>query len=1068
MPNFISEDNIEQATINRLVQDNKYDTINCMTTEPETLPDGSGRDNKKQVVLPSLLFQSLCDINLNIPVEVVRRVADELIKTPSTTELMYTNYLNYNKLRNGIQVEYEKNGRKKPDRLKIIDFEHPTSNQFTVVSQLWIKGEVHWRRPDLIIYINGLPIVFIELKNSNIPVKNAYDINLQNYLKDIPYLFHYNQICALSNGTETRLGSFKAGYEHFFEWLKTNDEKENPNRKAIREKAISLEYLIGGLLTKEALVDYIENFILFNRQRTKIIAKNHQYLGVNNVFEAFKNRESLHGKLGVFWHTQGSGKSYSMVMLARKIKHKISGNFTFLIVTDRDDLDTQIYKNFLRTEFITKEEEVQPANSAALREELKTNKTILFTLIHKFRYDKGKEYPILSERDDIIVIVDEAHRTQYKDLAENMRKGLPNAQFLAFTGTPLLGAKRLTNSWFGDYVSEYNFSESIKDNATVPLYYVNGMKEVQLQNDYLDTDLAEILENEELNEAERQRLENHYARELEIIKRDDRLDKIAQHIVYHFPRRGFLGKGMVISVDKFTAVKMYDKVQHYWKEEIKNLNSQIAKLSDEEKRKDLKAIIDYIRKVEMAVVISEEDKEEEKFNKVGLSVKYHRERMTEVDENGYDIEDNFKNPEHPLQLVFVCSMWLTGFDAPSVSTLYLDKPMKGHTLMQTIARANRVYPGKISGIVIGYLDVFKSLKKALLDYASDDSDDVPVKEVDKLYAQLLEVIEDTKDFCLTYKVDLSKVLDENDVFKNLSLFTEFADTLVSKDEVRNEFRVYANTVNNLYEALRPDIFKMDFNAGYKEAILYLKGIIDGKIRPEKLESAKEKINQLLDVSIIAEDNEIHTYNANAGTSIIMATTTPVDLSKLDMDELRKHFKKVKYKNLEISNLREHIEKKLAQMMRKNVTRGKFSERFRLIIEEYNAGGAQNDQFYLKLLKYMEELKAEESRHIKEELTEIELEIYDLLQKDKLTKDELKRVKLAAKELYKTLTEKKKELFVVGWEKDDQPKEKVRNEIMTVLNNYLPDSYDREVFSNKINVIFTHIVDQAMMGYDWVA
>lgn len=1066
MPNFISEDNIEQAAISRLVNENKYDEINCMTAEPENLPDGSGRDNKKQVVLPSVLFQSLCKINPNIPVDVVHKVADELIKTPTTAELMHTNYVNYNKLRNGIQVEYEKNGRKTPDRLKIIDFEESTNNQFTVVSQLWIKGEVHWRRPDLIIYINGLPIVFIELKNSNIPVKNAYDINLQNYLKDIPYLFHYNQICVLSNGTETRLGSFKAGYEHFFEWLKTDDEKESPNRKDIREKAISLEYLIAGLLRKESLIDYVENFILFDRQRVKLIAKNHQYLGVNNVFESFKSRESLKGKLGVFWHTQGSGKSYSMVMLARKIKHKVPGNFTFLVVTDREDLDTQIYKNFLRTEFITKEEKVQPANSSALREELKTNKTILFTLIHKFRYDKGKEYPVLSERDDIIVIVDEAHRTQYKDLAENMRKGLPNAQFLAFTGTPLLGSKRLTNSWFGDYVSEYNFAESIKDSATVPLYYVNGMKEVQLQNNYLDTDLAEILENEELNDAERQRLENHYARELEIIKRDDRLDKIARHIVYHFPRRGFLGKGMVISVDKFTAVKMYDKVQHYWKEEIKILNAQIAKLREEEKRKELKAIVDYMRKVDMAVVISEEDKEEEKFNKVGLSVKYHRERLNNVDENGLDIEDNFKNPDHTLQLVFVCSMWLTGFDAPSVSTLYLDKPMKGHTLMQTIARANRVYPGKTSGIVIGYLDVFKSLKRALLDYASDDSEDIPVKEVDKLYAQLLETIEETKQFCLHHNVDLSRIIDEDDVFINLSLFGEFADILVSKDEVRNEFRVYANTVSNLYEALRPDIFKMDFQPVYKEAILYLKGIIDGKIRPEKLESAKEKINQLLDVSVIAEESG-H-YDANSGTALTISTSTPVDLSKLDLDELKNHFRKAKYKNLEISNLREHIEKKLAQMMRENVTRDKFSERFRHIIEEYNAGGSQNDQFYLKLLKYMEELKQEEARHIKEELTESELEIYDLLQKDKLTKEELKTVKLAARELYKTLTEKKKDLFVVGWEKDDQPKQKVRNEIMTVLNSYLPESYDREVFSNKINVIFTHIVDQAMMGFNWVA
>lgn len=1066
MPNFISEDMIEQALIQKLVFEKGYTHINCMTEKPETLPDHSGREDKKQVVLPSILLESLKVINPHMPASCIEKVAQQLSKTPNSTDLMQVNYQCYQTIRNGVNVEYEENGKKKPSRLQVIDFETPENNTFTVASQLWIKGEVHWRRPDLIIYVNGLPLVFIELKNSNIPVKNAYDVNLKNYLKDIPYLFNYNQICVLSSGTETRLGSFTAGYEHFFEWLKVEDEKENPDRNDIKKKAISLVYLAEGLLRQDALLDYIENFILYDRQRTKIIAKNHQFLGVNNAYNTFLNRKELHGKLGVFWHTQGSGKSYSMVMLTKKIKHKVSGNFTFLVVTDREDLDTQIWKNFWRTEFISKDEKVRPANSTALREELKTNKTILFTLIHKFRYDKGKEYPILSNRDDIIVIVDEAHRTQYKDLAENMRKGLPNAQFIAFTGTPLLGSKRLTNAWFGDYVSEYNFAQSIKDNATVPLYYVNGMKEVQLQNEYLDSDFAEILENEELTDTEKQRLENHYARELEIIKRDDRLEKIAQHIAYHFPRRGFLGKGMVISVDKFTAVKMYDKVQHYWKEEIKSYNIQIGKEADEAKRRELKRIVDYMRRLQMAVVISEEDKEEEKFNREELSVKCHRERMNAVDENGFDIEDNFKSPNHPLQLVFVCSMWLTGFDAPSVSTLYLDKPMKGHTLMQTIARANRVYPDKENGIVIGYLDVFKSLKKALVDYASDETDDMPVKEVSKLFEQLLECIEIAKAFCKSQDVDLQKVIDSKDTFENLSDFAEFADRLVSNDDVKNEFRVYANTIKNIYDSLRPDIFKMKFEPQYKDAILYLKDIIDGKIRPEKLESVKERIKELLDQSVIAVNNA--DGNMVAESAATYTVSTPIDLSKLDIDELEKQFKKTKYKNLEISDLRELIEKKLAQMMKKNVTRGAFAERFRNIIDEYNSGGAQNDEFYKKLLAFMEELKAEEARHIHEELSEAELEIFDLLQKEKLTKEELKKVKLAAKELYQTLMEKKNQLFVVGWEKDDQPKEKVRSEIMAVLNQFLPDSYDREVFSNKTNLIFTHIVDQAMMGFHWVA
>ena len=813
MPKIITEDMIEQAAIKALHERHDYDVLNCMTEEPDTLPDGTGRKDKKQVVLPDVMFESLCRINPDIPEQTVRTVVDELCRTPVSGDLMLTNYHNYQKIRNGITVEYNKNGKKTSNILRLLSYNDALSNDalsntFTVASQMWIKGETHWRRPDLIIFINGFPMVFIELKNSNISVKNAYDINLKNYLKDIPYLFNYNQICVLSNGMETRLGSFAAGYEFFFEWLKVENEKENPDRKAIRENCTSLEYFIAGLCEPKNLLDYIENFILYDRRRIKIIAKNHQFFGVNNAYDAFLRREELKGKLGVFWHTQGSGKSYSMVMLARKIKHKCTGNFTFLIVTDREDLDTQIYKNFLRTEFITDKDKVQPANSKQLREELKTNKSILFTLIHKFRYDKGKKYPVLSERDDIIVIVDEAHRTQYKDLAENMRTGLPNAQFLAFTGTPLLGAKRLTNAWFGDYVSEYNFAESIKDNATVPLYYVKRVPEVELQNDFLDSDFAEILEEENLTDAEQHRLENHYAKELEVIKRDDRLDAIAQHIVYHFPRRGFRGKGMVISVDKFTAVKMYDKVSYYWKEEIKKLNAQITKTKDAAEKLRLKDMVDYMRKVEMAVVISEDTDEEAKFAAEGLSIKPHRERMNKVDENGFDIEDNFKDPNNPLQLVFVCAMWLTGFDAPSVSTLYLDKPMKGHTLMQTIARANRVYNGKECGLIIDYLDVFKYLKRALADYASDDGGLMPVKDVEKLLGQLHEAIDLTKAFCLSHNVDLSKVVEDGDTFKNLSFFEDYANIIVGNDDVKNEFSVMANTVDGLYESLRPDIFKV--------------------------------------------------------------------------------------------------------------------------------------------------------------------------------------------------------------------------------------------------------------------
>ena len=1059
MAQIITEDMIEQSAIQILVDVNKYESINCFTTKKETLPDNTGRKHKKQVVLPSVLFEKLCQINPTIPVDTIKIVAEKLAITPKVTDVMATNYTNYQILKIGMDVEYEVDGKKTKNRLQIIDYKEPANNSFIVASQMWIDGEVHWRRPDLIIFINGLPLVFIELKNSNIVVKNAYDKNLTDYLDDIPYLFNYNQICVLSNAVETRLGSFQAGYEQFFEWLKVADEKETPDREKIKEDGISLDYLLRGLLTKETLLDYIENFILYDRRKTKIIAKNHQFLGVNNAFQAFENRRNLEGKLGVFWHTQGSGKTYSMVMLTSKIKHKCSGNFTFLVVTDRQDLDDQIYKNFLRTGFIGEDEEVRPGDSSQLRGALQTNKTIVFTLIHKFGYDKGKKYPVLSTREDIIVIVDEAHRTQYKDLAENMRSGLPKAQYMAFTGTPLLGGKRLTHSWFGNYVSEYNLVQSVEDQATVPLYYTKRVPTVEMKNDFLNDDFAEILEQENLNEAEQQRLENRYARELEVLKRDDRLDAVAKDIVYHFPRRGFLGKGMVVSIDKFTTVKMYDKVNYYWKEEIKKLNADVSKEQNEEKKLELRNRLNYMRAVEMAVIISYEDGEEEKFNTHGLTVKKHRDLMKRVDENGFDVEDNFKNPTHPLQLVFVCSMWLTGFDAPSVSTLYLDKPMKGHTLMQAIARANRVYPGKKNGIIVDCLDIFKHLKRALNDYASTEDEVMPVKDIETLVEQLDEAVERTVAYCRDIGVDLKIVLGQSEPFKQLSIFQNFANVILSNDEWKNEFKVYANMVEMLYESLRPDIFKMEWDNQGKEIILYLKGVMEGKIRPEKLESAQRKIDELLDQSVLVAQG--------TGNYSVIKTGKEIDLSKLDIDELRAQFKQLTYKNIEIANLREYIAEKLAKMLRKNTTRGNFADLFQNIIDNYNAGGSQNDDFFEKLLKFMEELKREEERHVKENLSEEELELFDLLRKEKLTKDEEKTVKLAAKMLYETLTKKKLELFIVDWQNDPQPKEKVKKEILRVLDTFLPESYERDIFTQKSNIVYEHIVDQAIMGFNWV-
>ena len=408
-------------------------------------------------------------------------------------------------IRGGVPVEYETTtgpeaGKKVTERLKVIDFDNLDAqagrNEYLAVTQLWVRGEKGYRRPDMLLYLNGLPLVFIELKNSNVKLKAAYDDNLTNYKAEIPQLFATNALCLLSNGIETKVGSLSAQWEHFFAWLRVDDEKESLDRAQLADSALSVERAVLGLLAPARLLDYVENFIVFYRETQKVIAQNHQFIGVNNAFEAFTRRSELAGRLGVFWHTQGSGKSFSMIFYTRKVFRKLTGNFTFLVVTDRDDLDGQIYRNFLHTGTVAPKDDVRPRDSAQLREMLGRNKRVVFTLIQKFRYDKGRAYPLLSARDDIVVIVDEAHRTQYAGLAENMRAGLPRANYLAFTGTPLLGRERKTNAWFGDYVSEYNFQQSVDDGATVRLFYEKRVPEVLIQNDDLNEEFAAILEHE--------------------------------------------------------------------------------------------------------------------------------------------------------------------------------------------------------------------------------------------------------------------------------------------------------------------------------------------------------------------------------------------------------------------------------------------------------------------------------------------------------------------------------------------------------------------------------------------
>ena len=1072
MANYITEDDIEVSLINILKSDElAYNFIQCDANPnlKEDLNDGTSRTSKKQCVLPEQIKTALYKLNPDIPSENIDSVIRELCRDFTGTDMVKTNYDNYNLIRNGKKVDFKKDGKPTFDFVKLIDFENPENNIFTAVSQMWIQGQYYWRRPDVIIFVNGLPVVFVELKNAIIKIEEAFNKNLTDYKKDIPNLFAFNQICVLSNGLETRLGAWYADYEYFFEWLKVDNENEKPNRKDIKERGVSIEYFARGLCKKEHLVDYIENFILFQNQKVKIIAKNHQFLGVNNLMKNVERREELKGKLGVFWHTQGSGKSYSMVFFARKCARKLKGNFTFFIVTDRTDLDTQIYKNFVRTEVIGNKEECQPKNSEQLREYLKSNKKFIFSMIHKFRYDKGKKYPVLSERNDIFVLIDEAHRTQYKDLAENMHTALPNANFIAFTGTPLLGSKRLTNQWFGDYVSEYNFAQSVEDGSTVPLFYSRRVPEVGLTNNFLDDDIVDIIEDENLSEEEIKRLEDSGSKIIEVLKRDERLDKIAQDIAHHFPCRGFLGKGMVVSVDKFTAVKMYDKVQHYWDLEKKQLMIERSNAKTKEDRDEIKARLDYMNNVEMAVIISEDADEEKKFAEQGLNIKPHRDKMNTI-VDGVDIEDRFKNKNDPLQLVFVCAMWLTGFDVPNLSTLYLDKPMKGHTLMQAIARANRVYPGKTSGIIVDYVNVFKYMQQALTDYATgDDGNEFPAKNIDYLLELIDQSIDEADEFLSELDISLEKINKLPGDLEKLEALRNALEIIYQKDEGKEKFRVITNTMLNLYEASKPEIFEMVWQNEKFKPLKYLNDLMSNNVNDEKLDRAKARMQALLDTSVSSEKPEdTSDPDGKKSSDYLIHEFKVIDLSKVDVEELRKEIHKAQYKAIEIDDLKEFIQKMLQVMINKNCERIKFSERFKNIIDQYNAGGSESEDYYEQLLQLIEDMKNEDKRAETECLAEEELEMFDLLIKGrKLTKDEEQKVKLAAKNLYKKLTEEKQNLFVVDWYKDNQASTTVKDAIISSLDADLPQSFDKDAFDSKINLLLNHFVDMSVQHYGWL-
>lgn len=1033
---YTEDELVEQPTI-ELFQSLGWHTANLFH-EFDSGISPEGREGKRDVFLNKRLQLALTNLNPDIPHEGLEQAIAQLTTDRSKMIPVNANREVYQHLKEGIKVTFtDDDGDQCTETVTVIDWSEPGRNDFFIASQFWVAGELHQRRCDLVGFVNGIPLLFIELKAPGVNVKHAYDDNLTDYRDTIPQIFTPNGFILLSNGTETRVGSTFAHWDHFTEWKKVEDETERG--------VISLETAVRGTCTHHHLLDLIENFTVFEEARgglTKKFAKNHQYLGVNRAIEAVRSIKENRGRLGVFWHTQGSGKSLSMVFFSQKILRKLKGNWTFLIVTDRKELDRQIYKTFAATGSVT-EAEAHAETGDHLCKLLTEDHRYVFTLIQKFHLEKGKAYPKISDRDDIIVITDEAHRSQYDIFAMNMRSALPNASFLGFTGTPLMAGEEKTKEVFGDYVSVYNFAQSIEDGATVPLYYENRIPELQLINENLNEDMESLLEAAELDEAQEKKLEREFTREYHLITREERLDTVASDIVDHFLSRGHRGKAMVICIDKATAVKMYDKVQTVWQAGLSELQSQYPTASPERKV-FIDATIREMQNTDMAVVVSQGQNEIAELKRKGLDIKPHRKRM-----NDGNLDEKFKDPDDPLRLVFICAMWITGFDVPECSTIYLDKPMRNHTLMQTIARANRVSEGKEAGLIVDYVGIFRNLQKALAIYARPDTGgDTPILDKQKLVDFLKSALKEANEFCSELGVNLESIQNTDDAFQKVKLLGDAVDALITIEESKKTFLNMASKIARVFKAIKPDPICVEMIADVSLLCVLAKKIRELAPAGDISEIMKD-IEKLLDDSIATEGYVIARDEDPEAEPII-------DLSKIDFDKLKSKFRKAR-KRTEAERLKALIARKLQEMIQQNKSRMDFMERFQRMIDAYNSGSKNIEELFQELIDFAQSLKEEEQRAMREELTEEELAIFDILTKPepKLTKKEEAGVKRIVRELLEKL---KTEKLVLDWRKTQQRKAIVRDFINQFFADRLPEVYDDDLYDAKCDLTFLHVYD----------
>ena len=1036
-----SEDQLIQKSAADLLE-NELGWTSVMAWDAEVLGETGtlGRKSYHEVLLVRHFCKALKALNPWMTEKQLAEAVERMTERMSSQTLMQINEEKYQYIKDGIPVTRTKpNGETEEVKAKVIDFASPGKNEFLCVRELWVYGALYRRRADIVGFVNGIPLLFMELKNHDVEVVDAFNKNYRDYLDTIPQLFYHNAFIMFSNGLEARVGTIDSKWEFFHEWKRLNETEAG---------SIELPTMLRGICKKENFLDLLENFILYDHsdgRTAKIMARNHQYLGVNQAVEMYRNREYVNGKLGVFWHTQGSGKSYSMLFLAQKIRRKFAGSPTIVVLTDREELNKQISDTFENCGMLgnVKASKFIAQSGEDLITKLKGNPSFIFSLIQKFnRPDAEPIYP----DHDIVVISDEAHRTQNGIFADNLMHLLPTANRIGFTGTPLLSNDNITARTFGGYVSIYDFKRAVEDKATVPLYYENRGERLQdLQNPEINEEIASALEQAgDMDASQLAKLEREFAKEVHLLTAKKRLRIVAKDFVRHYSDLWTSGKAMMVSYNKVTCVRMYEYVQEYWQQEINALEKKIDTSTSQQEVQELNRKLKWMQETEMAVVVSQEQNEMQTFQKWGLDITPHRLKMEKR-----ELDKEFKDKDNKLRVVFVCAMWLTGFDVKTLSCLYIDKPMKAHTLMQTIARANRVAEGKTNGLIIDYIGIVKALRQALADYTANpeggEGGNDPTIDKNELIKHVHEAIAAATEFLKEHDFELKELIEADNFFK-LYLLKEAANAMCETAEIRKTYCTYTTTLLKLWKYLDREDITAEMKQ-HKDAIEAIYKELQKKRKHADITDLSVAINEIVneylqvDASMEAEPDSLRRF----------------DISSINFDLLRREFAKRKDKNLVMKDIQELLQERIAQMLAQNPARINFYEKYQEIIREYNQ--EQNrvniEQTFEELMQLSQQLTEEEKRYVREGFENDEqLSMYDVLMKDDLSKEDIKKLKKVAVDLLAKI----KDMMESMSNPFDNPTAKatIIIAIRDTLWSELPESYSDESINYYKDAVYNFV------------